>query len=128
MHELGIVFQIVNTLETVVKEENLPAIDTVVLQVGQLSGVIPIYLDECWPAATDKHPFFKDTKLKIEVVQGLGKCKNCGEIFNIIDNEGYCPKCNSFEKDVISGREFIIKEILVPEVVEEGEEVKETEE
>lgn len=128
MHELGIVFQIVNTLEKVVEEENLPAIDTVVLQVGQLSGVIPIYLDECWPAATDKHLFFKDTKLKIEVVQGLGKCKNCGEIFNIIDNEGYCPKCNSFEKDVISGREFIIKEILVPEVVEEGDETKETEE
>ena len=128
MHELGIVFQIVNTLETVVEEENLPAIDTVVLQVGQLSGVIPIYLYECWPAVADKHPFFKDTKLKIEVVQGLGKCKNCGEIFNIIDNEGYCPKCNSFEKDVISGREFIIKEILVPEVVEEGEGAKETEE
>ena len=48
MHELGIVFQIVNTLEKVVEEENLPAVDTVVLQVGQLSGVIPIYLDECW--------------------------------------------------------------------------------
>ena len=119
MHELGIVFQIVNTLEKVVEEENLPAIDTVVLQVGQLSGVIPIYLDECWPAATDKHTFFKDTKLKIEVIPGLGKCKNCGEVFNIIDNEGYCPKCNSFEKDILSGREFLIKEILVPEVVEE---------
>ena len=37
----------------------------------------------------------------------------------IIDNEGYCPKCNSFEKDILSGREFLIKEILVPEVVEE---------
>ena len=26
---------------------------------------------------------------------------------------------NSFEKDILSGREFLIKEILVPEVVEE---------
>ncbi len=115
MHELGIVFEIVRVVENVVKEQNLPEVDTIVLQVGELCGVIPAYLDECWPAVTDTKPFFKNTKLKLDVVPGMAKCQNCGEIFNVIAYEGYCPKCNSFEKDLLSGREFMIKEIIVPE-------------
>ena len=46
MHELGIVLEIVRVVEQAVKEENLPAVDTIVLQVGELCGVIPVYLDE----------------------------------------------------------------------------------
>ena len=45
----------------------------------------------------------------------MAKCRQCGEVFNVIANEGYCPKCHSFDKDLLSGREFLIKEILVPE-------------
>lgn len=115
MHELGIVFEIVRTVENVVKEQDLPAVDTIVLQVGELCGVIPVYLDECWPAAIDKKPYFKNTKLKLDVVPGVARCQKCGEVFNVIANEGYCPKCKSFDKDLLSGREFMIKEILVPE-------------
>lgn len=115
MHELGIVFEVVKVVEQVAVEQNLPAVDTIVLQVGELCGVIPVYLDECWPAAIDKKPYFKNTKLKLDVVPGMAKCRNCGEVFNVIANEGYCPKCNSFDKDLLSGREFLIKEILVPE-------------
>ena len=122
MHELGIVFEVVKVLEQVAVEQNLTAVDTRVLQVGELCGVIPVYLDECWPAAIDKKPYFKNTKLKLDVVPGMAKCRNCGEVFNVIAYEGYCPKCNSFDKDLLSGREFMIKEILVPEdeIVEEG--------
>ena len=121
MHELGIVFEVVKVVEQVAVEQNLPAVDTIVLQVGELCGVIPVYLDECWPAAVDKKPYFKNTKLKLDVVPGMAKCRNCGEVFNVIANEGYCPKCNSFDKDLLSGRGFMIKEILVPEdeIVEE---------
>lgn len=126
MHELGIVFEVVKVVEQVAVEQHLPAVDTIVLQVGELCGVIPAYLDECWPAAIDKKPFFKNTKLELEVVRGMAKCQKCGEVFNVIAYEGYCPKCNSFDKDLLSGREFMIKEILVPEdeVVEEESEAQ----
>ncbi len=115
MHELGIVFEVVRTVENAIANEDIASIDTIVLQVGELSGVIPIYLEECWPAAIDKNPLFKNTKLQLDVVKGMAKCQQCGEIFNVLSFEGYCPKCNSFDKDVLSGQEFLIKEILVPE-------------
>lgn len=71
MHELGIVFEVVKVVEQVAVEQNLPAVDTIVLQVGELCGVIPVYLDECWPAAIDKKPYFKNTKLKLDIVPGM---------------------------------------------------------
>lgn len=42
MHELGIVFEVVKLVEQVAVEQQLPAVDTIVLQVGELCGVIPI--------------------------------------------------------------------------------------
>ena len=35
MHELGIVFEVVKLVEQVAVEQQLPAVDTIVLQVGQ---------------------------------------------------------------------------------------------
>jgi len=47
------------------------------------------------------------------MIPGEAKCLECGEVFNIVKTKGYCPKCNSFEKEVLRGREFLIKELLV---------------
>ena len=111
MHELGIIFEVINTVEDIVKEEHLSEVASITLGVGEVSLVIPQYLRECWPAAVYKHPLFENTELKIHVIPGEAKCKDCGTYFNIIQTEGYCPKCNSFDKEIISGSEFLIEEI-----------------
>jgi len=116
MHELGIVFEIIKTVESVAVEQNLDEIDTIVLEVGELSSIVPMYLEECFPAAIDNRPRFKDTKLKIEIILGVGKCLQCGKVFNIVENKGYCPECNSFEKELLRGSEFIIKEIFIKDI------------
>ena len=41
MHELGIVFSIMDTLEDVAKENQLDAIQRVTVEVGEVSAVIP---------------------------------------------------------------------------------------
>ena len=51
----------------------------------------------------------------MEMVPGLAECRECDEIFNVVQYEGYCPNCGSFEKDVLSGEDFNIKEIHIPE-------------
>lgn len=72
MHELGIVFEVVKVVEQVAKEQKLPSVDTIVLQVGELCGVIPVYLDECWPAAIDKNRILK-YEIKARCCAGRGK-------------------------------------------------------
>ncbi len=112
MHELGLVFEVVKTVERVAKEENVSSVRSITLQVGELSLVIPSYLEDCFPAAIDKKPLFADTELVIETIPGMARCDKCGKEFNVIINEGYCPECKSFDKTILSGREFLIKEIL----------------
>ena len=38
-------------------------------------------------------------------------CDRCDEIFNVVAQEGRCPNCGSFEKTVLSRRDFTVREI-----------------
>ena len=48
MHELGIVFAMIDTLEDVARDNDLTVISRVTLELGEVSGVIPDYLLDCW--------------------------------------------------------------------------------
>ena len=115
MHEIGIVRSMCKTLMDYAAENKIERIEEVVCQVGELSLVIPQYLEEIYPVVVADIPLLKDAKLILETVPGLAECEDCDEIFNVIENQGYYPNCGSFEKLVLSGKDFNIKEIHVPE-------------
>ncbi len=48
MHELGVVFHIMDSLETVARENQVTHIEGVTVEVGEVSTVIPHYLTDCW--------------------------------------------------------------------------------
>lgn len=111
MHELGILINIVETVEAFAKENGVSTIQTLVLQVGELSPVVPHYLEECYPAAVDG-TMLENTELKLEIIAGEGICTACNTTFNILKHESRCPQCSGTAFKVISGREFLIKEII----------------
>ncbi len=113
MHELNVLMAVADQVEQIATQNNLRFVDAVVLEVGELSSIVPMFLTEYYPLAVEKKPLLKDSKLKIEMVPGNARCLNCGTEFNVIKNNGYCPECHSFEKEIISGRDFVIKEIQV---------------
>lgn len=49
MHELGIVFHIIDTVEQVGRENGVTQVRCVTLDVGQVSGIEDPYLMDCWP-------------------------------------------------------------------------------
>lgn len=111
MHELGVVFEIVKTVKRVKAEQNLTKVDTIVLQIGEFSSMIPKYIEECYPAAVDGTDL-EDTKLEIEILPGNALCHKCNKVFNILENHKVCPICLENRWEMISGREFMIKEIV----------------
>ncbi|MBN1067695.1 hydrogenase maturation nickel metallochaperone HypA [Clostridium botulinum] len=111
MHELGVVFDVVKTVENFVRKNGLTKIDTLVLQIGELSSMIPKYIEACYPAAVDG-TLLQDTKLEIEILPGNGICKECNTVFNIIKNNGKCSKCGGKYWEMLCGKEFMIKEII----------------
>jgi len=111
MHELGVVFEVIKTVDNFSKRNNLSKVDTIVLQIGQLSSMIPKYIESCYPAAVDGTEFI-DTKLQIEIIPAEAICRACNEVFNVITNHSTCPACTNKDWGLLSGKEFKIKEII----------------
>lgn len=111
MHELGVVIEVVKTVENFAKKNEVTQIDTVVLQIGELSSMIPRYIQACYPAAVEG-TLLQDTKLEIEILPGNAICLKCNKVFNLIENNNKCPNCGSEEWEILCGKEFMIKEII----------------
>lgn len=111
MHELGVVIKVAQTVENFAKQNGIKEIDTLVLQIGELSSMVPQYIEACYPAAVDG-TMLENTKLEIEVLQALVKCNKCFEEYHPTENNDTCPDCGSQDAEVLIGREFLIKEIL----------------
>lgn len=111
MHELGVVFEVVKTVNNFKLKNNLSKVDTIVLQIGQLSSMIPKYIQECYPAAVDGTEF-EETKLDIEIIPAEGVCRSCSHIFNIIEHRSTCPECQGKDWGLLTGKEFAIKQII----------------
>ncbi|MGN0522467.1 MAG: hydrogenase maturation nickel metallochaperone HypA [Eubacterium sp.] len=109
MHELGIVIEIFDLISEIAEEQKLKKIDSVTLEIGELSGIIPDYLSECWKVAR-ADGMFSDTNLITEIIPAVAKCA-CGEEFEMIKNNRVCPKCGKSDYKIIAGKEFTIKQI-----------------
>jgi hydrogenase nickel incorporation protein HypA/HybF len=73
--------------------------------------MIPDYMQKLYPAAVDG-TLLQDSSLEIEVIPGNGLCRSCGQIFNLLKEKGICPECSGKEFELLSGKEFYIKEIV----------------
>lgn len=110
MHELGVVIEVVNTVEKFAQANNVSRVDSLVLQIGELSSMVPKYIEAVYPAATDG-TFLSDTELIIEVLPANGMCRDCKKVYHLPETKGVCPVCGSKNPEILSGREFMIKEI-----------------
>ena len=119
MHEIGVVRSMVKTVTDFAQANNIAEVTEIVLDIGELSLVIPKYVEDIYPVVVED-TFLKDTKLIINIIPGMAECDDCDEIFNVIACNGHCPNCNSFNKTVLSGRDFTVREIHVPEEREPG--------
>ena len=115
MPEIGILCQVVKEVERVARDNAIDHVDGVVLQIGELTGMVPQFFEEYYDMVTEDHPIVAGSKLGIEILPGLGRCRECGGEYNVAANEGACPYCGSRDKEILSGTQFLIKEIVVQE-------------
>lgn len=58
MHELGIVFHVIKSVEKIGEENGLTNVASVTLELGEVSGAIPHELESCWNWAVKKTELF----------------------------------------------------------------------
>ena len=112
MHELGLMQNIVDTVQDYARKNNVSKVVKVMLEVGQVSGVVPESLEFCFEVCT-KQTVLEGALLEIERIDAVGKCKTCGEGFDLLTHSFSCPKCGGTDWEMISGRELIIKGLEV---------------
>ncbi len=111
MHELGIVFHIMDTLEEVARENQLEEIRSVTMEIGEVSSVIPDYLTDCWKWAVGKKPRLSGCEMKVEVLPAVTFCEACGRDYGTVAHGRICPHCGSERTYLLTGSEILIKEI-----------------
>ncbi|MCR4743130.1 MAG: hydrogenase maturation nickel metallochaperone HypA [Treponema sp.] len=111
MHELGIVFHVIKRLENLAEEKGLSQITSVTLELGEVSGVVPEFLEDGWKWAVKKSPVMKNALLKIENLPAVTLCNSCGKTYSTVEFAKKCPHCNSEDTVLQAGNEMNIKEI-----------------
>lgn len=113
MHELGVVFHIIDSLEKVAIENELEKIRSVTVEVGEVSTVIPHYLTDCWKWAVQKKPLMIDCEMKIDILKAVTWCDGCQREYETVAHGKICPYCGSENTWLLRGNELNIKEIEV---------------
>ena len=102
MHELGIVFHVIKSVEEVGRQNCLTRVSAVTLEIGEVSGVVPSYLTDCWNWAVKKSDLLRGAELRTDILPAVAHGKTC-------------PHCGSGETWLLTGSELNIKEIEVPD-------------
>ncbi|MBR1809302.1 MAG: hydrogenase maturation nickel metallochaperone HypA [Paludibacteraceae bacterium] len=113
MHELGIVFYIIRDVKKAAEENKVNHISAVVINIGEVSTIVPHMLTDCWQWAADKEELLKGAELKIKTIPAVTHCDGCGKEYPTVAHGKICPHCGSEDTWLAQGREVEIKEIEV---------------
>lgn len=113
MHELDITKDLIKKIKSLAKDNNIKE-GNVIIEIGKLSTFSRKPIEFYFEQFTAKDDFFKDRKLKLTINEAEGriKCNDCKKE-STIDNmaDKYCPECLSFNTEIISGRDVMIRKI-----------------
>lgn len=112
MHELSIVTYVVEQVEQVAKENELTKIESVTLEFGEVSGIEPEYLVDCWNWFANKTLLIEGAKLLYETLPAVTWCNACKSTYPTIQYGKTCPHCGSGETWLQQGNEMNIKQIV----------------
>lgn len=125
MHELGIVFHIANQVEKVAVENHVSKVHKVTVEIGEVSTVIPEYLEDCWKWKASKSEILEGCELAIEIIPAVTFCEDCEKTYGTVEHGKTCPHCGSEHTYLVQGNEHAIKEIEVyDEYAEEPPEIQ----
>ena len=91
MHELGIVFHVIKSVEEIAQENELTKVSAVTLSIGEVSGIVPSYLTDCWRWAADRTEVLSGSELNIETIHAVTHCDDCGCEYDTVAHGKICP-------------------------------------
>lgn len=113
MHELGIVEYVAEEVLKLAKENNVKKISSVTLTIGEVSGIVPSYLVDCWKYWVRNSNVLEGSSLLYETEKAITYCTHCGKQYETVKYGKVCPYCQSEDTYLLVGNHCEIKEIAV---------------
>jgi len=88
----------------------LSKVTKVSITFGEMVQIVPEIFEFAF-RETVRDSVVMAAELDIEIAGIRLKCRNCGNDFQPEDNLFWCKICNSYETDIIQGKELFIKSI-----------------
>ncbi len=110
MHELRIAEDLSRIVIEVATKEKLSKVTAVNLSFGRLTAIVPEIFESAFREAV-RDSISENAEVFIEIIPVKLKCCDCGNEYEMGDNNFLCYKCNSARTDIINGKELFVKSI-----------------
>ena len=112
MHELAITEGIISAAVPAAESAGAKRILEIRLKIGELSGVLPAYIQECFDIAS-QGTIAQGARLAVERIPVRIRCLDCG-YEGVIDRKKIrCPQCGGAELRITAGREYYVDSLEV---------------
>lgn len=123
MHEFAFALDIFKVAEATAKKYNAKKITEVLLEIGELTLIVPDLLRRSFEMAT-AGSIAEGAYLNIQIIPGKIKCRECNKISSVTLTEEAqltglqlfrCTFCDSPNTEVIDGKKANVKNIKIQE-------------
>lgn len=112
MHEMAIAENVLEIVEATARDNAAARVTMVRLELGALSQVEARALVFCFDAVT-RGSLAEGATLAIVTLPGEAWCMPCGDRVPLHQYSDPCPRCGSFQLEVVRGEEMRVKEIAI---------------
>ena len=113
MHELSIVSYVVRQVEGIARENGASQVSSVTLEFGEVSGIVPQFIEDCWKWYMPKTELMRSARLVSGDHPGRHLVRRLPPHLSHVEYGKRCPYCGSERTWLRQGREVNIKEIEV---------------
>ena len=74
MHEISVLHKAIELAEETAKENGIKHLSYITLEVGELSGYLPVFFEKYYPVVIENRPLFQGCELKMIIARGEALC------------------------------------------------------
>ena len=112
MHEMSIALSIIDLAADQAKKAAASKIVEIELDIGTMSGIEIEALNYALEIAV-KDSVLEFAEIKINRIEAVSECLECGHIFVPEGFIYHCPECSNMNTRIFKGKEMQVKSILV---------------
>ena len=110
MHELSVCQDLLRQVEKIAAEHGAVAVERIVLQIGELSGVEPPLLERAFTIAR-AGTLAENAGMEIRTGPVVVQCTECGGRSAVPPNRLVCTYCGDWRVRVVEGEELLLLKV-----------------